>query len=296
MKRQMVDVLDEDRNWNFRRVNLLLIEYGCTPLGGYGNDDFAFEDSVKDVSDSDLIEMYSLVTGTEVDDVQSQIETVDSSLWKPGYVRLFLSHSARHKKFIGQVADELAVSGIHAFVAHDTMEYELPWQEQIEEALRSMQAFVAVTHAEFLDSAWCHQEIGWALGRGVPKYVVRAPADPTGFIGRTQWPQAGDVDHRQVAQIILQWVSKIPEFSDQIVDGLLAALRSAGNYMDAGATAKRIATIETLTPKQWATLAEIYHENDQVGGAGLVGRALAPYYREHGQAWPPARPAEPDPF
>jgi hypothetical protein len=290
LKSQVVDVLDGDRDWDFRRINLLLIEYGCEPIGGYNNDDFTFQDSIKDVSDTDLLEIYSIVTGTEPAEVQSQIEDVESSLWKSGYVRVFLSHSAHHKQFIGQVADELAVSGIHAFVAHDTMEYEQPWQDQIEHGLRTMQAFVAIVHPEFLPSAWCQQEVGWALGRGVPRYVIRYPVDPAGFIGRTQWPQAGELSAPQVAALVLEWVSRIPEFSDQIVDGLLASLSAADNYIDAGATARRIATIDTLTPQQWTKLAEIYHSNDQVRRAGLVGQALAPYYRGHGQPWPPTQP------
>lgn len=293
LKRQIIDVLDGDREWDFRRINLLLIEYGCQPLGGYGNDEFTFEDSISNVSDADLLEIYSIITGATPVEVQGQIEDADSSLWSSGYVRVFLSHSAHHKQFVGQVADELAVSGIHAFVAHDTMEYEQPWQDQIEQGLRTMQAFVALIHPEFLGSAWCQQEVGWALGRGVPRYVIRYPADPAGFIGRTQWPQANGMSAREVAALILEWVSRIPEFSDQIVEGLLAALSAAQNYIDAGATARRIATIDTLTPQQWAKLAEIYHSNDQVGRAGLVGQALAPYYRDHGQVWPPTQPAEP---
>lgn len=294
LKRQIIDVLDGERDWDFRRINLLLIEYGCRPLGGYGNDDFSFEDSISDVPDADLLEIYSLVTGATPAEAQGQIEETDSSLWSSGYVRVFLSHSAQHKQFIGEVADELAVSGIHAFVAHDTMEYEQPWQDQIEHGLRTMQAFVALVHPEFLSSAWCQQELGWALGRSVPRYVIRYPVDPAGFIGRTQWPQGNGMSAREVAALILEWVSKNPEFSDQIVDGLLASLSSAQNYIDAGATARRIATIDTLTPEQWDRLAEVYYSNEQVGRAGLVGKALGPYYRSHGKTWPPLQPAEPN--
>ncbi|WP_166784008.1 toll/interleukin-1 receptor domain-containing protein [Cryobacterium suzukii] len=289
-------MLDNDKDWDYRRVNLLLIEYGCEPLGGYNNENFAFEDSIKNAADADLLEIFSIITGVEPAVAQGQIEDAESSIWSSGYVRVFLSHSAHHKQFIGQVADELAVSGIHAFVAHDTMEYEQPWQDQIESGLRTMQAFVALVHPEFLTSPWCQQEVGWALGRGVPRYVIRYPVDPAGFIGRTQWPQGNDLSARQVAALILGWVSRIPEFSDQIVEGLLAALSASQNYIDAGATARRLATIDTLTTHQWTKLAEIYHSNDQVGRAGVVGQALTPYYRSHGQAWPPAQPTQPDPF
>jgi hypothetical protein len=49
-------------------------------------------------------------------------------------VRLFMSHSARHRELVGKVADELAIVGIHGFVAHNTMTYSRPWQAQIEQA------------------------------------------------------------------------------------------------------------------------------------------------------------------
>ncbi len=292
----MIEIVTADHSWTFDRTNLLLGECGFQRLDPYDNNgEFTFADSIREISDSDLIEMYSIVTDTDVDDVDAYIDTTNSSLWKSGYVRVFLSHSAAHKQFIGHVADELAVSGIHAFVAHDTMEYEEPWQDQIEHGLRTMQAFVAIIHPEFLPSAWCQQQVGWALGRGVPRNAIRYPSDPAGFVGRTQWPQAAEMNDREVAALILAWVSRIPEFSDQIVVGLLAALRAADNYMDAGATAKRIATIDTLTQAQWTELAEIYHTNDQVGRAGLVRRALAPYYQSHHQTWPPEQPTQTEP-
>lgn len=289
----MIEIERDDSKWTFERTNLLLSEFGYTPLDWRDNrEEFTFGDSVREASDVDLIEMFSIISGADKIDVQAQLDAAESTLWKPGYVRVFLSHSALHKKFIGEVANELAVSGIHAFVAHDTMEYEEPWQDQIEHGLRTMQAFVAITHPEFLTSAWCQQEVGWALGRAVPNYVIRYPDDPAGFIGRTQWPQAADERYRDVAARILEWVSRMPEFSDQIATGLLSALRAAENYIDAGATATRIATVNTLTPQQWNELAEIYHTNDQVGGAGLVRKALQPFYHSHEETWPPPQPGE----
>jgi hypothetical protein len=37
-------------------------------------------------------------------------------------------------ELVGKVADELAIVGIHGFVAHNTMTYSRPWQAQIEQA------------------------------------------------------------------------------------------------------------------------------------------------------------------
>ena len=76
-----------------------------------------------------------------------------------------MSHSAKYKQYVSDVASSLLKFEVHAFVAHETMEVTRDSQEQIEHALRSMEAFVAFIHPEFTPSAWCQQELGWALGR-----------------------------------------------------------------------------------------------------------------------------------
>ena len=188
------------------------------------------------------------------------------------------------------MADELAVVGIHGFVAHDTMEYSKPWQAQIEHALRSMQAFVAIVHPEFQESAWCHQEVGWAMGRRVPRYVIRMGIDPKGFIGHEQWPSGHKSSPREVAYLISKWASSIPELGETMTEGLFAALEATNNYIDGGATASRIANLSGLTEQQWARLGEIYWSNDQLYHGALPSNALRPFYAHHGQAWPPKKP------
>jgi hypothetical protein len=293
LKSRLIDELTLDNGWDLNRKNLLLSEFGLETLDGDSWNDPGFEDLIAAITDSDLIEMYSIVTGVDQDEVKDVVEAADSGNWKPGYVRLFISHSARHKRFIGEVADELAVTGIHGFVAHDTMTYSKPWQAQIEQALKSMQAFVAVVHPEFQDSAWCHQEVGWALGRRVPKYVVRMGVDPVGFIGHEQWPAGHDQTPKQIAQIISRWASSIPELGETMTDGLFAALESAGNYMDAGATADRIASLGSLTKEQWGQLDDIWWRNDQLYTGALPTKVLKPFYAQHGRKWPPPKPAPP---
>ena len=279
--------------WNWNRMNVLLGEFALGPLDGE-NGAPTFEELIATLPDADLMEMYSIVTGVEMSEVENAVESsIDSGNWKPGYVRLFISHSAMHKRFIGGVADELAVTGIHGFVAHDTMEYSKPWQKQIELALKSMQAFVAVIHPEFQSSPWCHQEVGWALGRRVPKYVVRMGVDPAGFIGQDQWPTGQDLTPKQVAQVISKWAASVPGLGETMIDGLFTGLEHSANYVDAGATAERIASLSGLTEEQWMRLNEIWWTNDQLHTGALATTALKPFYLQSGRAWPPPKPAPP---
>lgn len=293
LKARIGDELEvNDLNWDLRRRNLLLSEFGFQTLESNGNwDSPTFEDLITGISDADLLEMHKIVTGIEVQPGE-QDSAIGVGNWKPGYVRLFLSHSAQHKAFLGEVANELAVVGIHGFVAHDTMEYSKSWQSQIEQALKSMHAFAAVIHPEFVDSAWCHQEVGWALGRRVPNFAVRVGMDPAGFISREQWPSGFELDARDVAALISEWASSVPELGEIMADGLFTALEAAGNYEDAGAAARRIATLSNLTPDQWSRLHTIFWANDQVRGGVLANKPLKPFYLSHGQEWPP--PGRPD--
>lgn len=296
LKAGIVDQMREDPDWDLARRNLLLSEFGFEALDGDWNGP-SFEGTIAEIGDSELVEMYAIVRGVTADEVLDVVEATGEGNWKFGYIRLFISHSAAHREFVGAVSDELAVVGMHGFVAHDTMEYSKPWQAQIEQALRSMDAFVAIVHPEFNSSAWCHQEVGWALGRRVPRFAIRMGADPAGFMGHDQWPSGSGGDANRVASLITEWASSIPELGGPMVDGLITALEQVGNYVDAGAAAERIRALGNLNEADWSRLDSAIWSNDQVHGGVLPTRSLEPFYVEHGRTWPPPKPAEPsDPW
>lgn len=297
LKSQIVDALG---SWSGQQVNLLFGELRIQPYSGdaFGPD---IPDIVGALDDKELVDLYSLTFDLDEVEVVDVVESTDiQSNWKPGYARVFLSHSAIYKDFIGDVSNELAVLGIHGFVAHDTIAYSKPWQSQIEDALRSMQAFVAIVHPEFNDSAFCHEEVGWALGRRVPFYAVRMGKDPAGFLSRDQWPSGYERSAKEVAQIVYRWVSTMPEMGSPIIEGLLEALGEASDYMSAGAAAGRIAALGTLSDADFDKLDAVYWSNNQVHGGVLPSRELRPLYQANNRAWPPpeppALPADEPPF
>jgi hypothetical protein len=293
LKSQVVDALTSP-DWPFQHTNLLLAEFGLQTLDDGSWNGPTIGDVIADVPDATLVEMYSLVLDVDIAEVEDAVEsTADDGSWKRGYARVFLSHSAVHKRFVGDVANELAVAGIHGFVAHDTMQYSKPWQAQIEKALRSMQAFVAIVHPEFNDSAWCHQEAGWALGRRVPHYAIRMGSDPAGFVGSNQWPSCHGQTAKQAADIITSWVVELPELGSTALEGLMGALEAAGDYVSAGAAASRLTSLDSLTPEQFARLDRIWWSNDQLHTGVLATREMEPFYRANGRDWPPPRPQAP---
>lgn len=276
-------------------MNLLMREFGLEGLdGGNWAEEIAFR--LAKVSDGDLVELYSIVTGIEPDEVADVVESgANPGHWKAGYVRLFLSHSAEYKDFASTVAEELAVVGIDGFVAHNCLEIAAPWQAQIEVALRSMDAFVAIVHPGFNDRPWCHQEVGWAFGRRVPRFAIRMGETPKAFLSSDQWPSGFGKSPKVVALLISGWLSGLPEIGNTVVDGLLSALQSAKNYYDAEAAAKRIVALASPSEEMFRRIDDVWWRNDQLYGGVLPTRVMSQFYRESGRDWPPVKPPEPAP-
>lgn len=101
--------------------------------------------------------------------------------------RLFISHISKDKLIATRLKEELEKHDIAGFVAHEDIHPTLAWQDEVERALQTMDAFVAVLTPGFSASTWTQQEIGFALGRGTKIISFKwGDEDPTGFIGKHQ--------------------------------------------------------------------------------------------------------------
>lgn len=283
-------LLGEIYGWPDEDINLLLDSFQIKrALYSWQRSDLG--DTLAAAPDRNVVELYaSVMKVPESEVLASAVLGVDDSAWRPGHVRLFISHSATHKTFVSEVAGELSVLGIHGFVAHETMEVGRQWQTQIENALRSMQAFVALVHPEFVESTWCQQEVGWALGRRVPHYAIRLGKDPSAFLGSSQWPSAIGKDPKDVAQLVAAWIYGDAELGEATIESLITALAEAPSFIDASNAAKRLVAVGRLSETAWSRLAEAYFSNNQVHGGVLAHRVLEPFYRKNGREFPPSKP------
>jgi hypothetical protein len=138
---------------------------------------------LESASDPILIELGQHV-GFQFDEAGPQ--RVDPPFWRKGMLRLFVSHLAAKRDFAAGLQEALLEYGISAFVAHNDIEPTSEWQAQIETALATCDALIALLHEHFHASPWTDQEIGFAMGRGIPVFAVRFTYAPYGFIGRFQ--------------------------------------------------------------------------------------------------------------
>jgi TIR domain len=137
---------------------------------------------ITEASNEQLLSLASHV-GIETSPRASMIE---ASFWKQGHFRLFIGHLAERKDFATSLQDGLANFHISAFVAHRDIEPTREWQDEIELALNTADAFVALLAEGFHASKWTDQEIGFAMGRGLLVIAVRLGEEPYGFIAKHQ--------------------------------------------------------------------------------------------------------------
>lgn len=167
------------RSWV--EIDLVLEEFGIDTEETWSGDAFSYLVSmlrgVDDLKLRQLAHHLNIETGPD-----SIFEL--PSFWKEGQLRVFISHLSAHKVFASDLQSALADLGICGFVAHEDIEPDEEWQTEIERALRTCDALIALLHAGFNESTWTDQEVGYALGRGVPVFSVRLDMAPYGLFGK----------------------------------------------------------------------------------------------------------------
>ncbi len=178
-------------------------------------------------------------------------------IWGDGGFRLFLTHKADVKKQTSDLKERLRVFGVSCFVAHEDIYPTREWQNEIENALFSMDGLVALMTATFHESDWTDQEVGCAFGRGVPIIAVKLGKDPYGFIGKFQalscdWENA-DVE-----------IVKLLVRHDRMLNAYVNAVKTCDSYNKANTLAKILPSITSLSGQQINNLISAFNENGQL--------------------------------
>lgn len=138
--------------------------------------------------------------------------------------RLFISHISKDKDKATRLKDCLAPYAISGFVAHEDILPTLEWQSEIERALYSMDAFIAIHTEGFSASFWTQQEVGFAVGRGAKIISFKMGEDPTGFISKHQ----ALARRRRPAEEIAQEIDSILSADERTAARLIEAKKEKG--------------------------------------------------------------------
>lgn len=202
------------------------------------------------------------------------------SFWQPGFFRLFITHLAAHRASAHRLKEALAPFQVAAFVAHDDIEPTREWQSEIERALRTMDALVAIVTPGLRESSWCDQEVGFAIGRGKLVLPVKAGADPHGFMGKYQALLAQGLDAPTLAERIVQILLQHSSSSDRMCEALVDRLAGSASWDSSKRTLAILEKAPALNASQVARLIAAIDQNVDVRDAwgvpdrikALVGR------------------------
>jgi len=184
---------------------------------------------IDDAGDKELIELaahlgYSL---------KGKEKAPEPGFWKEGKLRLFISHLAKHKSFAGKLKRLLSTYGISCFVAHDDIAPTREWEDEIITALDTCDALIALMHENFHASFWADQEIGFAMGRGVPVCSVNLGQTPYGFIGRYQAFKSDDSEVKKLASQLFSAYCKDIRTERKMAESVVQLFETSNSFANA---------------------------------------------------------------
>ena len=180
--RLITESADSLRAREWATAQLILDQFGFGTYEPDGVYDFEphyyFIEQIKLGGEGQIRDLHEYLRG---DDAAPGEQQTSDRPWGSNPVAVFISHRHEDAPFASNVRDVLATRyGIDAFVAHNDINPSAAWREKIRSALASCHFMVAVLHEKVHESQWCDQEVGWAMGRGVPVMPVRRQALPPG--------------------------------------------------------------------------------------------------------------------
>jgi hypothetical protein len=223
LKRQIANQLSGE---DFRTVDVTLAEFSLpTNANAWQNDHYESPFQY-------VLEMLQLAPDYVLEELAEHVGVKpavqgDLSFWKTGAFRLFISHLARHKDFAKDLQSKLDPFNFHSFVAHADIKPSLDWRDQIEAALHTCHALVALLHPGFHKSPWTDQELGFALGRRIPVLAIDLGIKPYGLIGRYQAFSGGAAN---LLDQIFNSLQQDPRTKIQVNSALVEQLVGSSSY------------------------------------------------------------------
>lgn len=230
----------------------------------FGDEDYAFcvGEVLNNLIDADkgnlrrLEDFCGLLPVTETVRLQKSVKT--------GPIEVFISHKAEDRELASAMKAQLEVYGIKGFVAHEDIDVTSMWELEIEKNLCECDAFIYIATNAANGSTWCQQEIGWALGRGIPMLGVSCGAMPIGFFGNRQACRRPGNNMSLAAKELVSIVLENESLSPRLIDSVIDQLCNARSYDSASWCADLIEKSAAISSEQARMIEKAIHTNDQV--------------------------------
>lgn len=233
-----------------------------------------------------FIELYDIANKECVEAIkpfEQKIFDVNSEhIWKPGYLRLFISHRDKYKHTVSELAILLQKYGVSCFVAHECIEPLTEWQDEIEKALFSMDALLAFLTDDFHESNWTDQEVGVAFGRGVPIIPIKmGKINPYGLISKIQ-ALRGDFDNNKIsAKLIFDKIASSLPKSDLVKEALIKGFADSESFNDSIFSLQELLpSIKIFNEADIQKIVNSYNENPQLHNCFFVKKNILGFLKE----------------
>jgi len=212
-------------------------------------------------------------------------------IWGGGAVRVFISHRMSVDEGASGLKESLArCCGVAAFLDHEDIEPTQEWHREIEQALFSMDALIALLTEDFHESNWTDQEVGVAIGRRVPLIPVRLGRDPYGSMGKSQALSGCSLaDTDEMALKIFGLLYKHLPDKSQLFECAVVAYAASESFADSARKVKCLLSLfenVPLAPEQVRRVVDAYETNDQNRGSYRGMELLRPLLEKWtGRKW-----------
>lgn len=200
------------------------------------------------------------------------------TFWKDGNFRIFISHLAKKKETAAELREALEMFAISAFVAHEDIVPSRQWQFEIELALQSCDALVALMETGFHKSYWTDHEIGFAYGRGLPVIPVGMGEMPYGIIGKIQALKFEDVN--KLAETIFRILITDRRTALKMSYALLSRFEKSNTFASSAQNLRLLKKIKVWDEEFIARLKAAPRNNDQIKGSFDVPEGVQAFVKK----------------
>ena len=183
-------------------------------------------------------------------------------------ISVFLSYSHKDREIAGEIKRRLEAHGLEVFLAHEDIQPNVEWQDEILRRLKICDIFIPIVSQNFKESNWTDQETGIAVGDD--KLIISTSIDlaPYGFIGRKQALKLNESIPDSCDRII-EIIKKSP-MKETLVNCAIKKFVESENFNSANAKAKILEEHAPFSDDQANEIIRGFVINNQIRGADWV--------------------------
>lgn len=262
---------------SWTEIDVVLGEFSAPTSEMWNGDRFSYvATAIKNLDDGPLVQLAAHLNI----EIGEDNGLDPPGFWIDGQLRVFISHIVEHKVFASELQAALATHDICSFVAHEDIEPTAEWQDEIEKALRTCDALIAILNKGFNNSPWTDQEVGYGLGRGVAVFSVRVDMSPYGLFGKTQAFNGKGKEAPAIALELFDAYRRHPKTREKMADIIIGKFCMSSSFAQAKANCSQVENLNMWKSTYKARLRDAVENNSQVNGSWGVRERIEAIIRK----------------